>query len=82
LIYTEIPWKIINLPIHHGLKLAGPKPSWAGSPLVKQGRDSIQGAGRRQWPDPVSSGAMRWVGEMADEVGDPFGAAGRRGAHR
>jgi hypothetical protein len=31
-----------------------------------------------QWHDKVGS----WVGEMADEVGDPFGAAGRRGAHQ
>jgi hypothetical protein len=31
LIYTEISWKRIKLPIHHGPKLVGPRPSWASS---------------------------------------------------
>jgi hypothetical protein len=32
LIYTKNSWKRINLPIHHGPKLADPRPSWAGGP--------------------------------------------------
>jgi hypothetical protein len=48
-----------------------------------------EGLDPRRWPAALAgSGEQRrgevgpWVGEMASEVGDPFGAAGRRGAHQ
>jgi hypothetical protein len=44
LIYTEISWKIINLPIHHGPKFGRPNLGFTFGHEGKQGSEALYGA--------------------------------------
>jgi hypothetical protein len=56
LIYTELSWKRINLPIHHGPKFGWPNSGFTFGHEGKQGSEALHGAMAAAAINPMVAG--------------------------